>query len=312
MESIDSIQINFNENQLILLNICLAFIMFGIALDIRLSDFGRLIKQPKTPVIGLISEYLLLPILTIILVFVFRPPTSIALGMVLISVCPGGSVSNFMVHLSKGNAALSVMLTSVTTLGAIIITPLAFAFWSSFIPNLSDFNQNIQVSVWNMIQTIVQLVFIPVAIGMYVNHTFPVLTKKIERPIQILSMVIFFSFVVFAIIGNYDNIINHVYLVFWIVLIHNGLSLLMGYGFAKMNKQSEIDSRAIAIETGIQNTGLGLILVFNFFDGIGGMALIMAWWGVWHLISGCALAFYWQRKTVGRFSVNSHSVDSKQ
>lgn len=296
MENIDLIHINFNQNQLTLLNICLAFIMFGIALDIRLSDFGRLIKQPKTPLIGLISEYILLPILTIILVYAFRPPTSIALGMVLIAVCPGGSVSNFMVHLSKGNAALSVMLTSVTTLGAIIVTPLAFAFWTSFIPNIGDFEQNIHVGVWDMVKTIVQLVFIPVAIGMFVNYKFPVTTKKIERPIQILSMVIFFCFVIFAIRGNYQNIINYVYIVFWIVLVHNGLSLLMGYVFAKLNKQAELDARAIAIETGIQNTGLGLILVFNFFDGIGGMAFIVAWWGVWHLISGCGLAFYWRNK----------------
>lgn len=296
MEIIDTVRINFNANQLITLNICLAFIMFGIALDIRLGDFGRLIKNPKTPIVGLISEYLLLPILTMILIYAFQPPASMALGMVLIAVCPGGSVSNFMVHLSKGNAALSVMLTSITTLGAIVITPLAFAFWSSFVPNVSEFQQNIHVGVWDMVKTIIQLVFIPVAIGMYINYRFPVFTKKIERPIQVLSMLIFFGFVIFAIIGNYENIVNYVYIVFWIVLVHNGLSLLMGYSFAKLNKQSEIDSRAIAIETGIQNTGLGLILVFNFFDGIGGMAMMVAWWGVWHLISGLTLAFFWRRR----------------
>lgn len=296
MEIIDTVHINFNASQLTLLNLCLAFIMFGIALDIRLGDFGRLLKNPKTPIIGLISEYLLLPILTMILVYAFRPPASVAMGMVLIAVCPGGSVSNFMVHLSKGNAALSVMLTSITTLGAIIITPLAFAFWSSFVPNVSEFQQNIHVGFWDMVKTIIQLVFIPVAIGMYINHRFPIFTKKIERPIQVLSMLIFFGFVIFAIIGNYENLLNYVYIVFWIVLVHNGLSLLMGYTFAKLNQQSEIDSRAIAIETGIQNTGLGLILVFNFFDGIGGMAMIVAWWGVWHLISGLTLAFFWRRR----------------
>ena len=295
MDSIDAVRINFSDDQLIVLNLCLAFIMFGVALDIKLSDFKRLFQNPQTPLIGLASEYFLLPILTFFLILMFQPPASMALGMVLIACCPGGSVSNFMVHLSKSNAALSVLLTSITTMGAVIITPLAFSFWVYLLPEASGLQESIQVSISDMVTTIVQLILIPVALGMLTNHYYHHFAKKIEKPIQTLSLIIFLGFVVFGIAGNYDNIVNYVHLVFWIVLIHNGLAFLIGYGFAKLTKREEKDARAIAIETGIQNTGLGLIIIFNFFDGIGGMAIIVAWWGIWHLFSGFALAMYWSK-----------------
>jgi BASS family bile acid:Na+ symporter len=125
------------------------------------------------------------------------------------------------------------------------------------------------------------------------------LTEKIEKPIRWLSMAIFIGFVVFAVVGNWDNIKNYIHLVFLLVFLHNGLAFLVGYGFSRLNRLPEKDARAISIETGIQNTGLGLVLVFNFFDGIGGMALVMACWGVWHLISGFALAMWWSRNAKG-------------
>ncbi len=295
MDAIDLVKINFSADQLILLNICLAFLVFGVALDIRISDFKRVITQPKAAITGLICQLLLLPILTIGMVYLFNPATSIAMGMVLIGVCPGGNVSNFAVHLSGANAALSVTLTSVVTLAAIIITPMAFYFWSGFIPSVDSLPQNLEVSPREMFKTILNLMVIPLAIGMFLNSRFESFTSKIKRPVRILSILIFLSFVIFASLGNWDNIVAYVYNVFWIVLVHNALALAMGYWVARSVLLSEYDSRAISIETGIQNSGLGLILVFNFFDGLGGMALIAAWWGIWHLISGFALASFWAR-----------------
>lgn len=296
MTNIDAIQINFNQDQVALLNVLLAFIMFGVALDIRLEDFRDLLRDRKKPLIGLTSEYLLLPIITLILIFLLQPGPSLSLGMILIAVCPGGSTSNFMVHLAKGNSALSVMLTSITTIGAIVITPLAFEFWSSWVPGVEALKASIAVNPWDMIKLIIQLVLIPVALGMLINHRFPNTTRIIERPISWISMLIFLGFVFFAVAGNYENIKNYLHLVFLIVLLHNGLSLLTGYLFARSFNLSVKDCKSISIETGIQNSGLGLALVFNFFNGLGGMAMILAWWGVWHLVTGFGLAFYWRSK----------------
>lgn len=296
MEHFDSVRINFSEDQLVLLNLCLAFLMFGISLDIRLEDFRRIVRSPRAALVGLSSEYLLLPLLTLLLIYLLKPAPSLALGMLLIAVCPGGSVSNYMVHSARGNVALSVVLTSVTTVGAIVVTPLAFAFWMQFIELPEALRTSVQVEPDRMLRTIVQLVLIPVSLGMLLAARFPDFVLRVRRPVARLSILIFLGFVVFAIAGNYANIKEFLFLVFWLVLLHNGLTLLMGYQYARLLGQSKANARAISIETGIQNSGLGLILVFNFFDGLGGMAILLAWWGVWHLISGMLLAAWWRRR----------------
>ena len=296
MHPIDSIKINFNQDQLFILNLCLAFLMFGVALDLRLSNFKDVFQRPKAPMVGLSSQLLLLPLLTLGLIFLFRPPTSMSLGMLLVAACPGGNVSNFAVHLAGANSALSVLMTSITTLGAIIITPLYFTFLAPYVPGGADFQQDIYVNPLDMVSTIVQLILVPLILGMIVNDRFPKFTERIKKPVRWLSLAIFFSFVIFAVYGNWDNIVRYLHLVFFLVLIHNALALFTGYNFARLNKLSRHDARAISIETGIQNSGLGLILIFNFFNGLGGMAMIAAWWGIWHLISAFTVASLWSRR----------------
>ena len=296
MNVIDSIQINFSPDSLTLLNICLAFLMFGVALDIKISDFKRILESPKIPLVGLFSEYVYLPLLTLGLIFIIKPQASLALGMILISVCPGGSVSNYMVHLSKGNSALSVLLTSITTVGAILITPFAFKFWSSFVGYADELLTQINVDAGEIVVTVVQLILIPVFLGMFINHRFSAFAQRIKKSVSRFSMLIFLSFVFFGILSNFENIKDYLSIVFVIVLVHNGLALLGGYGIPKFFGVEEKDCRAISIETGIQNSGLGLVLVFNFFDGLGGMALILAWWGIWHLLTGFLLSFFWRRR----------------
>ncbi len=298
MQAIDSVQINFNPGQLFILNLCLAFLMFGVALDLRFDNFRALARSPKAPLVGLTSQLVLLPILTLGLIFFFRPAPSIALGMVLVAACPGGNVSNFAVHLANANAALSVLMTSISTLAAIIVTPLYFTYLAPFVPGTEALRQQIYVDPLNMVSTIVQLILIPLFIGMFLHYRFPKLTARVKRPVRLLSMAIFLGFVIFAIYGNFDNIVDYLHIVFLIVLVHNALALLTGYWWAKGNGLGRQDARAISIETGIQNSGLGLILIFNFFNGLGGMAMIAAWWGVWHLISAFGLAMLWRERSV--------------
>jgi len=293
MENLDLVKINFSPDQLFILNICLSFIVFGIALDMRLSDFRYLLRHPKTTVVGLISQLILLPILTILLIYLFSPPASLALGMLLIGVCPGGSTSNFMVHLAKANTALSITLTSVVTIAAIFITPTSFSWLSEWIPGTATLRKSIYVNPMDMFSTIIQLIVLPLIFGMGLNHFFNDIAAKIRKPARILSILIFFGFVVFAVIGNWQNIVNYLNEVFIIVLVYNSFALLMGYWWSRLNGLNNHDARAISIETGIQNSGLALILIFNFFDGLGGMAMVAAWWGIWHLISGFALAAWW-------------------
>lgn len=295
MTDINSIQINFDENQVLLLNICLGFLMFGVALDLKLSDFSYVLTNKKAVLSGLISQWLLLPMLTVLLVWVFQPVYSIALGMILISACPGGNVSNYAVHLSGANVALSVVLTMISTIFCALSTPFIFAQLRKFIPAGHAGEIVFDISFINMISTIVQLILVPLILGYICVTFFPKLVDKIKGLVKKLSLLIFIGFVVAAVAGNLDNLKNYIGLVFFIVLIHNGLALTVGYFFSKsIMKLPFNDAKAISIETGIQNSGLALILIFNFFDGMGGMALIAAWWSVWHLISSLALAIWWK------------------
>ncbi|GJM34766.1 MAG: symporter [Saprospiraceae bacterium] len=297
MNTIDQVQINFNPDQLFILNICLAFLMFGVALDLRLDNFKEILRKPKGPTIGLISQWLLLPLMTICLVYFFNPPTSIALGMVLVAACPGGNVSNYAVHLSGANAALSVLLTSISTLAAIVITPIYFTWLSQLVPGAEVYAASIYVDPANMVNTIFQLILLPLFLGMFINTRFPKFANKMRGTVKALSMTIFLAFVVMAVFSNFSNIQKYLHLVFLLVLVHNGLALSMGFWFARANGLSIFDARAISIETGIQNSGLGLILIFNFFGGLGGMAMVAAWWGIWHLISAFSLAMWWKQRS---------------
>lgn len=295
MTDINSIQINFDGNQVLLLNICLGFLMFGVALDLKLSDFSYVITNKKAVLSGLISQWILLPILTVLLVWVFQPVHSIALGMILIAACPGGNVSNYAVHLSGANVALSVVLTMISTIFCALSTPFIFAQLRKFIPEGHAGDIVFDISFINMISTIVQLILVPLILGYICVTFFPKLVDRIKGLVKKLSLLIFIGFVVAAVAGNLDNLKNYIGLVFFIVLIHNGLALAVGYFFSSsIMKLPSDDAKAISIETGIQNSGLALILIFNFFDGMGGMALIAAWWSVWHLISSLALAIWWK------------------
>ena len=294
METIDSVKINFNPDQLFWLNACLGFLMFGVALDLRLGHFAYVIRHPKASVIGLISQLLLLPVLTLLLIWVWQPPPSMALGMILVAACPGGNVSNYAVHLAGANAALSVTLTTVTTLAAAFITPISFEFFSRWLPQAAAIPPSMQVDFYGMLHIFGTLIVLPLALGMSLSRWLPQVTMRIQRPVRGLSMLLFLGFIVAALSNNVQQVAQYLELVFVLVLFHNGLALAIGYSFARATGLPRADVRAISMETGIQNSGLGLILIFNFFQGLGGMAMIAAWWGIWHLISGFTLAMYWK------------------
>lgn len=267
--------------------------MFGIALDLTLGDFARLADKPKASIAGIVSQFVILPALTCGLIWLWKPEPTMALGLMLVAACPGGNVSNFICYFAKGNAALSVTLTAFSTVLAIVLTPFNFGFWSSLLPGM-DAEQQIVLSAWEMFQSILVIILIPLVLGMAINRFFPQFTAKVRKPISILSMVIFIGFIVMAFSKNADVFVKYFHVIALLVLTHNAIALVSGYGLATALRLERHDRRTIAIETGIQNSGLGLVLIFDFFGGAGGMALIAAWWGIWHIISGFSLALFWR------------------
>lgn len=298
MESLDHIRVNFNSEQLFLLNFCLGFLMFGIALELTPDDFKALLKNKKSTLVGLLSQMVMLPVLTILLIILINPHPAIAAGMLLVAACPGGNVSNYAVHLSKANAPLSVLLTTFSTLAAAFTTPFVFKTGMGALSSLNHTTVLFSIDFYSMFISIVQLILVPLIVGMLLRHWQPQLTLKIIPAVKRLSLVIFVAFILFAVAGNLENIKHHLHRVFLIVLVHNGLALALGYYISILLGRGKQDARTISIETGIQNSGLALILIFNFFNGNGGMALIAAWWSVWHLISSFVLALYWKNHPV--------------
>ena len=298
MEPIDNINIHFSQDNLLVLNICLALIMFSIALDIRREDFESLWKNPKPALIGMIAQLVLLPIGTVALVFIFNPPPSVALGMVAISACPGGNNSNYSTHLAKGNTALAITTTSISVIVCMVTMPLYIWLGAKVIPNIVNLQREVSLDPFEMVKIIGFLILTPLVIGMLVRQKFPDFTTKIQKPFKTLSMILFFGLIIGALLANIKNIKEYVGQVFLIVAVLNALALSGGYYFAKINGLSEADRRAITFETGIHNVTLALIVIFNFFDGLGGMALVAAWYGIWDLMTGFALAIYWGKKGV--------------
>ncbi|MCU0446457.1 MAG: bile acid:sodium symporter family protein [Microscillaceae bacterium] len=289
----EEIIIHFNQNNLLLLNFCLGFIMFGVALDLKIADFQEIIRNPKSFVVGLVSQIILLPVITFGLVFLFNPHPAFGLGLLLVAACPGGNMSNYISHLAKANIALSVSLTGINTLLAVFTTPFNFTFWASQWAASQAMPKAIALNGWQMVESIAYLLIIPSLLGMFLTRNFPNIVDKIQQSVKVISLLIFVGFIIVASLANWSTFVKYIHYVLILVLIHNGLALFIGYGAGWVAGLPKRDMHTIAIETGIQNAGLGLVLIFNFFDGNGAMALIAGWWGVWHLISGSAIAYYW-------------------
>ena len=304
LKVLDTIELNFSPTGLLILNIALAIIMFGVALEIDVSNFKQIVKKPKSAILGFLSQFLLLPAITFLFILVINPTPSVALGMLLVSVCPGGNISNFISHLAKGNTALSVTLTAIATIASLFLTPLNFAFWGNLYEKTSNLIMPIDINTWHMIRTVFILLGIPLVAGVFFARKFPRITAKITKPIKMISILIFAGFVVAAFANNFNYFIKYIHLIIIIVLVHNAIALLTGFTVGSLFRVPRVDRRSLTIETGIQNSGLALVLIFNpnLFDGLGGMAFIAAWWGVWHLIAGVIIGGIWSKKPLNNKS----------
>lgn len=293
---IDDIKINFDTEGLWILNIALAIIMFGVALSIKIDDFKLLIKKPKILLVGVFSQFFLLPLLTFVAISIIKPHPSFALGMMMIAACPGGNVSNFFSKMAKGNAALSVSLTAFATVICLIMTPFNLQFYGGLYEPTNEILKTVELNPMELFKLILLILGIPIILGMLVNHFYEHIAKKIEIVLKPFSMIIFLALITIAFYENIEIFLDYIHLVAALVIFHNIGAFLIGFFSAKGFGLKKREQKTISIETGIQNGGLGLMLIFQFFDGLGGMALLAAFWGIWDIFSGMILGMYWGRK----------------
>lgn len=316
LASLDAVQLNFGGGTGLVMSIVLALIMFGIALGIKWQTLKDVFIKPKSILTGVVLQWFGLPLVTFIVIMAFNKILTpmVCLGMILVASCPGGNISNFMSSFSKGNVELSVSMTAVATVCAPAITPFNFWLWGNAYLKFASLTGTLTIPQLvipfsEIFKTVFVILGVPIILGMLCNHYLPNFTKKIQKPFNIFSIVVFVVMVLGMFIPNWQMFIHYIIFIFVLVLIHNALAFGTGFAGASAMRLPRKDRRSITIEVGIQNSGLGLTLLLNpaIFKpemwnnpetGIlyGGMLFVTAWWGIWHIISGLTLASIFRSK----------------
>lgn len=292
---VDDIRIVFEESSLTTLKIVIGAILFGIALDTRLEDFAAALKRPYAITVGVLVQFIALPAITFLLTLVLDVRASIALGMILVACCPPGNVSNILTHRSGGDVALSVSMTAVSNVLAIFLMPLNVAFWGSLHPTGQDLLEDISLSATDMLVEVGLVIGVPFALGITIARLWPRIAAAGHKVIGPISYLALAAIIVIGVANNWDVFVDYIGVVLLAVFLHDALALALGYGVGRAARLPDGSVRAMTFEVGIRNAGLGLLLVFTYFDGLGGMALVAAWWGIWDIIAGLALAVAWRR-----------------
>ena len=302
LQQLDTLTINFNRTGNWLLMLFMAVVMYGVALGLKPQFFRGVFNRPRALFLGLACQWLIFPFATFLLCVLFHSfvPPIVAMGLILVASCPGGAVSNFMTSYAKGNAELSVLMSTFTTLGAPIFTPINYAIWGGLYAKYMDASagnvlRTLQVPPTQIALTVIVIIGIPVLLGLITVKFAPNASARLKDIMRYLSIVVFLCVAGMMMSQNFILFRENIGYVFIIVLIHNLVGFGVGYAASTVGKTPVKDRRAVTLETGIQNSGLGLLLLFN--TGIfppeiakGGMAFVTAWWGVWHIISGLLLS----------------------
>ncbi len=306
--NIDDVVLNFNPTSLLALDIVLALIMFGIALAVKVDDFKAVITMPKAITVAIAAQFILLPAVTFGLTLLLQVGPSIALGMILVACCPPGNISQVLTNQARGNVALSVSMTAVGNLLAIFLLPLNFALWGSLHPTASKILEAVELDAFDMLVKIVLIIGVPFVLGIIIGDRWPGFTAKVQPWVRGISLVALLAFIVFALVGNWSYFMAFIGVVLLAVFLHDAVALALGYATARAFRLDTPSTKAVTFEVGIRNAGLGLGLVFAFFGGLGGMAVVAGWWGIWDIVAGLILATVWSRFTLRKEKKAKESV----
>ena len=313
LQYLDALNINLGAGEMFIVNIILAFVMFGVALGIKPQTFKDVFRNPKSVIMGIALQWVALPAVTFLVAILLNPIITpmVAIGMLLVASCPGGNISNFISSLSKGNIELSVSMTAISTAFAPLVTPFNFWFWGTLYCRYASVHNDIptlSIPFMDMLHQILLILGVPIVLGLVVSRYLPNLSQRLKKPTSILSILLFIGMVIVSLTqvltaleqrwAVYAGILSALV----IVIIHNASALGAGFYGATLMKASKADRRSLTIETGIQNSGLGLALLFNpaifpvdVWQNNGGMVIITALWGIWHIISGLTVATLFRR-----------------
>lgn len=284
------------------ITILLGVVMFGMGLTLKAVDFKIVFTKPIPVLLGVCAQFIVMPLIAFAIAKLLNLPAELAAGLVLLGCVPGGTASNVMVFLAKGNVPLSIAMTSVSTLLAPIMTPLLLLLLAG---------QWMPVDAVSMFMSIVQVIIVPIVLGLVIKRFFPVAVEKSLKVLPLISVAAIITIVAAVVSGNAGTIATSGLLIFTAVMLHNGFGLLLGYFAGKAIGQDEVNRRAIAIEVGMQNSGLGVALATAHFGPLAALPSVLA--AAWHNISGPILATFWSKKPVdnGTEEIADHSIEVK-
>lgn len=263
----------------------LGIVMFGMGLTLAPTDFKILGQHPKAVVVGVLAQFLIMPFTAYVLALVFKLPPEIAVGVILVGSCPGGTASNVITYLARGNVALSVAVTSISTLLAPVLTPAIFYLLA---------HQWLDISAGKMFISILQMVLLPIVLGVAAHMFFKKQTEAAAGMLPLVSVVSIILIIGAVVAGSKPKLADSGLLIFVVVILHNGIGYLLGFLAAKFSKLPYDAQKTLAIEVGMQNSGLGAALAAAYFGPLA--AVPSAIFSVWHNISGSLLASYWAAK----------------
>ena len=267
------------------ISILLGMIMFGMGMTLRVEDFKIAFTRPVPIILGVCLQFLIMPALGFSLALLLKLPPEISAGIVLVGSCPGGTASNVMVFLSRGNVALSIAMTTISTLLAPLLTPYLILFYA---------RRWMPIDPSELFVSIVLIVLIPVILGITVKKLLPNFALKVGNSMPSISIIAIVLIIACVVALNVNHIVTMAFAIIIAVILHNALGLILGYWIARIAKQNIKNCRAISIEVGMQNSGLGAVLAHTHFTPL--TALPSAIFSIWHNISGAILASIWSRK----------------
>lgn len=267
----------------------LGVVMFGMGLTLTPADFSRVIMRPRSVAIGIALQFLLMPFGAWVLAYAFALPPELAAGLILVGACPGGTASNVVTYLARGDVALSVTITACTTLLSVVMTPaLTWVYAGAVVP----------VPVAPMLLSIVYVIAVPVAAGVVLRLWLPQLARRFAPALPMISVGAIVVIIAIVVALNRGQMTGAAAAVAAAVVLHNLSGLAAGYGLARFFNLSETDARAVAIEVGMQNSGLGVALAIQYFSAQA--ALPGAIFSIWHNLSGAGLASFWSRRPIAQ------------
>lgn len=270
------------------ISILLGIVMFGMGLTLKPRDFRIVFSNPKDVIIGTVAQFLIMPLLAFILVKAFRLSPELAVGVILVGTCPGGTSSNVMTYLSKGDVALSVGMTAVSTILAPVMTPLLTYLYAG---------ETVDVNMFDMFISIIEVVILPIVLGFVTNHFFSKFTEKAVDLLPLISTLAIVAIVGAVVSATASKLINSGLLILVIVILHNVLGYLLGYGAGLLMKMNTTKCRAVSIEVGMQNSGLATSLATVHFAQYPLATIPGAVFSVWHNVSGAILANIFLRQS---------------